>query len=220
MMQSSLHRHAGPTPTPAFTPCCQGVSLPHSRRPRAPARRRAAAAAAAPARPGLHAADAALHVSAAPAPPAAACLRASGVLPGQTFACCGVAQAELTSCRLRTRAHARRECEPKLHAAAAEALRAAAAQPGGAAELAQSSPFWALQRLLLCEGQMPEELRARAGEVVAAVKTALLAEAGEGCRLACTGGWLGHGLVARAAHASTLPARAHLQPAALPPWAP
>ena len=70
-----------------------------------------------------------------------------------------------------------RECAPAVHAAAAAALTGAAAQPGGAEELAELAPFWVLNRLLLRE-ELPPGLQAAGRQVVAAVRDALLAQSG------------------------------------------
>lgn len=64
-----------------------------------------------------------------------------------------------------------------MHAAAAAALTGAAAQPGGAEELAELAPFWVLNRLLLRE-ELPPGLKAAGSQVVAAVRDTLLAQSG------------------------------------------
>lgn len=72
---------------------------------------------------------------------------------------------------------ARRECSGEVHGAAAAALEGVAAQPGGAAELADCAAFYMLRRLLLRE-ELPAEVRAHGQRVVAAVRQALLADSG------------------------------------------
>ncbi|PSC67596.1 hypothetical protein C2E20_8752 isoform B [Micractinium conductrix] len=77
------------------------------------------------------------------------------------------------------------ECPLEVHRAAADALLAAAALPGGAQELVGCGPLWALQRLLLrSEGGggvagPPAALAAQGRRVVQAVEGALLAESAD-----------------------------------------